>query len=134
MSVDLLFDLIADALILLGTVVMTIGVIGIIRMPDAFMKIHAASKSVFLGVCAILAGTFDSADPAIITRAVLIGILLLLTTPVAAYEIARGTAREALQQSDEVSGAIVEGIDHRQREKARAAGLPPPTWAEERGR
>ena len=44
----------SDALVLLGLTVMTIGVVGIVRMPDIFTKQHAASKSVFLGVCSIL--------------------------------------------------------------------------------
>lgn len=86
----------ADAAVLFGVVVMTIGVIGIYRMPTVYMKLHAAAKSVFLGVCAILFGVIDSGDPAIITRAVLIALLLILTTPVAAYEIARAAAHEEL--------------------------------------
>lgn len=89
-------DALSVALVILGAVVMTIGVIGIFRMPDIFTKLHAASKSVFLGVCSILAATVDTADPGIIARAVLIGLLLILTTPVAAYEIARAAVREGL--------------------------------------
>ena len=85
---------VADGLIVLGTLVMTIGVIGIYRMPDVYTKLHAASKSVFLGVCSILVAIVDTGDAAIISRAVLIGLLLTLTTPVAAYEIARAAARE----------------------------------------
>ena len=85
---------VADGLIVLGSLVMTIGVIGIYRMPDVYTKLHAASKSVFLGVCSILAAIVDTGDAAIISRAVLIGLLLTLTTPVAAYEIAWAAARE----------------------------------------
>ena len=84
----------ADALILLGAVVMTIGVVGVFRMPDVYTKIHAASKSVFLGVCSILVAVAISGDPAFIARAVLVGLLLVLTTPVAAHEIAKAAARE----------------------------------------
>ena len=87
-------SLAAGGLLILGALVMTIGVIGIIRMPNLFMKIHAASKSVFLGVCAILASSFVTADADIMARAALIAALLILTTPVAAYEIARAHASE----------------------------------------
>jgi multicomponent Na+:H+ antiporter subunit G len=80
--------------VLLGVLVMSIGVIGIVRMPNVLTKLHAASKSVFLGVCSILAATIETADPAFVARAVLIGLLLILTTPVAAYEIARAAVRE----------------------------------------
>jgi multicomponent Na+:H+ antiporter subunit G len=84
----------ADALALLGLVVMTIGVAGIVRMPDIFTKQHAASKSVFLGVCAILTAVAISGDFSFTARALLIGMLLILTTPVAAHEIAKAAAME----------------------------------------
>jgi multicomponent Na+:H+ antiporter subunit G len=83
----------ADGLVLLGLIVMTIGIIGIARMPDVFTKIHAASKSVFLGVCSILAAVAASGEPSMIGRLVLIAALLLLTTPVAAHELAEAVAR-----------------------------------------
>lgn len=85
---------ISDALVVLGLAVMTIGVAGIVRMPDIFTKQHAASKSVFLGVCSILTAVAISWEPAFTARAVLIGALLILTTPVASHEIARAAARE----------------------------------------
>ena len=40
----------ADALVVLGVAVMTVGVYGVVRMPDIYTRLHAASKSVFLGV------------------------------------------------------------------------------------
>lgn len=98
---------IADGFLLLGVVVMTIGVIGMIRMPDVYTKLHAASKSVFLGVVSLLIAVSASGDPAIIARAVLIALLLVVTTPVAAYEIARAATEEETQRPlhrpDEVS-------------------------------
>ena len=89
-------EIISDALILLGLTVMTIGVLGIFRMPDVYTKLHAASKSVFLGVCSLLVAVSFSGNPEIMARAVLIGVLLVFTTPVAAHEIARAAAREQL--------------------------------------
>ncbi len=94
MTVQSLLPWIADGLIVLGMVVTTIGVFGIYRMPDIFTKSHAASKSVFLGVCSFLIAVSASGDPAFIARAALIGMLLILTTPVAAHEIARAATRE----------------------------------------
>jgi multicomponent Na+:H+ antiporter subunit G len=89
-------ELISDAFILLGLAVMTIGVIGIFRMPDVYTKLHAASKSVFLGVFSLLIAVSFGGNPEIVARAALIGILLVFTTPVAAHEIARAAAREQL--------------------------------------
>lgn len=81
---------IADALVLVGVMIMTLGVIGMARMPDIYVKLHAASKSVFLGVVVLGASTFVTGDAAIIARVVLIAAMLLLTTPVASHAIGRG--------------------------------------------
>jgi multicomponent Na+:H+ antiporter subunit G len=91
----------SDALVLLGLTVMTIGVVGIVRMPDIFTKQHAASKSVFLGVCSILVAVAISGNLAFTARAVLIGALLIMTTPVAAHEIAKAAAKEGEVNSPE---------------------------------
>jgi multicomponent Na+:H+ antiporter subunit G len=91
----------SDALVLLGLTVMTFGVVGIVRMSDIFTKQHAASKSVFLGVCSILVAVAISGNLAFTARAVLIGALLILTTPVAAHEIAKAAAKEGEVNSPE---------------------------------
>jgi len=77
----------ADALVLLGVFVMTIGVYGVFRMPDTYTQLHAASKAVFLGVIALLIASAATGDPAVVARALLIGAFLVLTTPVAAHVI-----------------------------------------------
>lgn len=80
---------VADALVLLGLGVMTIGVVGVQRMPDVYMQLHAASKAVFLGIIAFVAASTATGDPAIIARGLLIAGFLLLTTPVSAHAVAR---------------------------------------------
>ena len=94
MTVEAWVPWLSDALVLLGLAVMTIGVAGIVRMPDIFTKQHAASKSVFLGVCVILLAVAISGEPSFAARTVLIGTLLILTTPVAAHELAKAAAKE----------------------------------------
>ncbi len=84
---------VADALVIFGLVIVTIGVYGVVRMPDIYTKLHAASKAVFLGVCVLALASFASGDPAIIGRVVLVAVLLLLTTPVAAHVIGQAAYR-----------------------------------------
>jgi multicomponent Na+:H+ antiporter subunit G len=62
----------ADALVILGLFVMTIGVYGVIRMPDTYTRLHAASKAVFLGVISFCASSVVTGDLDIIYRTVLI--------------------------------------------------------------
>jgi multicomponent Na+:H+ antiporter subunit G len=80
---------IADALIVLGLVVMTLGVYGIVRFPDVYTQLHASSKAAFLGVSILLVATVLGGGPSILARVVLIVALLAITTPVAAHAIAQ---------------------------------------------
>ena len=80
---------VADALVILGVFVMTVGVYGAIRMPDAYTKLHAMSKAVFLGVISLCASSVVTGDLEIIYRVVLIAAFLLVTTPISAFVIAR---------------------------------------------
>ena len=81
----------ADALVIFGTFIVTIGVYGIIRMPDTFTRLHAASKSVFLGLISLLAASTLTGEPDIIFRVVLIAFFLLMTTPVSSHVIGKAT-------------------------------------------
>lgn len=84
----------ADALVVMGVVIMTLGVIGVIRMPDVYTKMHAASKAVFLGTIGFAMASIVTNDWKIIARVILIAGILMITTPVASQVIARAAAIE----------------------------------------
>src|ERR687893_2431443 len=88
-ALSLTLPYLADALVILGLWVMTIGVYGVIRMPDTYTRLHAASKAAFLGVVSLCASSVVTGDPTIIYRAMLIGAFLLVTTPISAFVVAR---------------------------------------------
>ena len=97
-----------DALVILGVVVMTLGVIGIIRMPDLHTKLHGASKSVFLGVIMLAMSGMVVADGPIVARLILISFMLLITTPVASHVIGRAGSlvndrRESSEATDDAA-------------------------------
>lgn len=85
----MIISLLADVLVILGVFIMTIGVIGMLRMPDTYTKTHAASKAVFLGVISLLVASMASGQADIILRVILIIVALIVTTPVAAHVVAR---------------------------------------------
>lgn len=108
----------ADALILLGLAVLTVAVYGVVRLPDVYTQMHAASKAGFLGVTALLASAATGGDGAIIARALLIAALLSVTTPVAAHAIARAAhrRREPMRTPgavDETGQALHSSAPHR---------------------
>lgn len=108
--IDDLSPWIADALIVLGVAVMTMGVYGVVRMPDIYTRLHAASKSVFLGVISIVMASIVTGDDAIIARVLLIGAVLLVTTPVASHAIGRGAYLE--RERMQTPGAVDESGRH----------------------
>lgn len=95
-----------DALVILGVVVMTLGIIGIIRMPDLYTKLHGASKAVFLGVIVLAISGMVIADGSIVARLVLISVSLLITTPVASHVL--GRAGYVMHERMDTPGAIDE--------------------------
>lgn len=78
-----------DALVLLGLFIMTVVIIGLFRMPDIYLQLHAASKAVVLGVIPMLLSIALLGDTRIAVRALLIGCFILLTTPVSSHAIGR---------------------------------------------
>ncbi len=87
--IEILLFWLSQALVVLGLLIMTIAVYGIIRMPDLYTRLHAASKAVFVGGMLLLVAAGSTGNPAIIFRAILIGVFLVLTTTVSTHAICR---------------------------------------------
>ena len=85
-----LAEIIAASVLLLGAGFALIAAIGLLRMQDVFMRMHASTKAGTLGAGLIMLGAaigFDSGWAA--ARALGAMIFLLLTAPVAAHMIGR---------------------------------------------
>jgi multicomponent Na+:H+ antiporter subunit G len=81
---------IAGALLLIGAIFSLLAAIGILRLPDLYTRMHAASKAGTMGsglmLVAIAVVAFDGS---VILRALVGVVFLLLTTPVSAHLLAR---------------------------------------------
>ncbi len=102
--------IISDALIILGLMVMTLGIYGMIRMPDIYTRLHAASKSAFLGVVSIAVAAMLVGDQASVMRLILLSLVLMITTPMASHVIGRGAYLHNERMSS--PGAIDESGHH----------------------
>lgn len=88
------------AFITLGLAFDLFGCLGLLRMPDVYNRLQAATKCVTLGNCSILLGTFFIIGfQAAGFKALLCIVFLLLTSPVAAHAIARGAHRAGIKLS-----------------------------------
>ncbi|MGI8631049.1 MAG: monovalent cation/H(+) antiporter subunit G [Solirubrobacterales bacterium] len=97
-----------DGLALLGLMVITLGVVGFVRMPDLYNKLHASSKTVFLGVVALLGAAALGVGLEAVAPALLTAGFVLLTTPVSAHAIAHA-ARVRGSEDIEVHHAALDG-------------------------
>jgi multicomponent Na+:H+ antiporter subunit G len=76
--------------LLIGGAFTLIGALGLIRMPDLLLRMHATTKAGALGAGLIaVASAFHFADAAVVVRAVSILAFVVLTAPVAAHIIGR---------------------------------------------
>ena len=83
-------DIITAILLLIGGLFMLLGTVGILRVPDLFTRMQAATKTSTLGASSMfLAVAVYFGSLGIVTRALLVIVFLFLTLPVSAHMIAR---------------------------------------------
>ena len=93
-----IFDIIGFVFIGIGLFFDTVGCLGLVRLPDVYNRLQAATKCVTLGTCSILFGTFVALGPtAAGLKCLLCMIFVILTAPVAAHAIARGGHRSGIR-------------------------------------
>jgi len=90
-------DIIVSVLIVLGGGFAAIAGIGLVRLPDVLIRMHASTKAGTLGVGLIVLGvSVHFASSLVITKALLIIAFLLLTAPVGAHLIGRAAYRRGI--------------------------------------
>lgn len=88
--------------IIIGLAFDVLGCLGLVRLPDVYTRLQAATKCVTLGTCSILFGTFLIVGfTAAGMKSLLCIIFLVLTSPVAAHAIARGAHRSGVKLWEE---------------------------------
>lgn len=93
--------MIAFILISIGVLFNMFGCIGLMRLPDVYNRLQAATKCVTLGCCSILAGVavhFGLTDAGV--KAIVAIPLLFFTSTVAAHALIRGTYHFGIKMSD----------------------------------
>ncbi|TXI06972.1 MAG: monovalent cation/H(+) antiporter subunit G [Rhizobium sp.] len=87
---DLLWAVIVTVLLLAGALFSLIAAIGIVRLPDLYSRMHAASKAgtVGSGLLLLAVGIF-SHDLPILARALAGFVFFVLTAPISAHLLAR---------------------------------------------
>lgn len=99
------------------------GCLGLIRLPDVYNRLQAATKCVTMGTCSILFGAFlVTGFVSAGIKALLCIVFLSLTTPVAAHAIARGAHRSGIALW---SGSVVDHYADARQEEVESSKTSP---------
>lgn len=83
-------DIVAALAMVLGGAFMLLSALGMVRMPDVYMRLQVASKASSLGAgLLMLAVAVNFAELGIVVRALLVVAFIFLTTPVSAHLLGR---------------------------------------------
>lgn len=88
--IDTIQILVAAILIVIGSLFVLTASIGLVRLPDLYTRMHAASKAGTLGSCVMLIALAVQADDGAVAARALAGVVFfLLTAPISAHLLAK---------------------------------------------
>ncbi len=105
-----------DVFVALGVLLIGVGAVGLLRLPDVYNRANAVAKAASLGLVSVLLGVVVLAPDATAVVVLVVAIALqLFTVPISGHEIGRAAHRSGAPL---VAGTRQEGTD--------AGGSPPP--------
>lgn len=88
--IDFVLNLVSWALILTGSFFTVVGAVGLVRMPDVYTRMHAASVTDTLGIGLIFVGLMVQAGFTLVSlKLFLILVLFFFMAPVATHAVAQ---------------------------------------------
>lgn len=95
---SLVLDAASWILLVAGGFFCVVGGVGLLRMPDFYTRMHAASVTDTLGVGCILAGLMLQAGLSLVSvKLLFIGILVFFTSPTATHALARAARARGVE-------------------------------------
>jgi multicomponent Na+:H+ antiporter subunit G len=106
--------IIGAALLIVGSLFCLVAAVGMLRLPDTLIRMHAATKAGALGTgCILAAEAVVAGELGTTLRAAAIIVFLLLTAPVAAHLIGRAAYHRGIQLFDKTwIDELGEGIEN----------------------
>jgi multicomponent Na+:H+ antiporter subunit G len=116
-------NLVGGGLIGVGTLLVLLAGVGILRFPDTLMRVNVATKAAGLGVAAILAGVaFVFATPEAGIKLTIAVVLQFATAPVAGHVIGRAAYRSGVPLWEGTYVDDLQGFQERPRPAPSADG------------
>jgi multicomponent K+:H+ antiporter subunit G len=112
--VTALLDLILSVLVLAGAGFTFVGSLGLVRLPDFYMRLHAPTKATTLGVGSLLIASalyFSTRGDGISLHEILVTVFLFITAPVSAHVMAKAALNLRLKSLASVPGHETGGVE-----------------------
>lgn len=84
-----------------GVIFCALGVLGLIRFPDVYCRLHASGKVATLGLCGLLVGA-SLLLPHVALKALALAIFMVISSPVASHAIALAAYRQGTPMANPV--------------------------------
>ena len=98
---------IISILLLIGGFFILVGSIGLVKMPDFFMRLHGPTKATTLGVASLLIAAmvfYSTTQVELSVKEILISLFLLLTAPISGYMMIKSAIHHKLESIERTTG------------------------------
>lgn len=116
-------EVIVGSLVLLGALLSLVSTFGLIRLPDVYLRSHAATKSATLGVLSVLLAAFIyfmTVEHYTSARLLLGIVFVFITAPVAGHMIGRAAYRTGVPMWEKsVQDDLKTALEAQRQEEAR---------------
>jgi multicomponent Na+:H+ antiporter subunit G len=93
----MIMNLLSDIVLLIGLTFVFLGMLGLVRMPDVYNRLHTTAKIGTVGAFGVMLSILMKAGfTPIGVKAIAVGLFLLLTAPIAAHMITRAAHRHGV--------------------------------------
>ena len=103
----MIFEWVVSILLLVGGSLILIGSIGLVKMPDFFMRLHGPTKATTLGMACLLIAAmvyYSSTTDSLSFKEILISVFLLITAPISGYILIKSAIHHNLKAQEKTQG------------------------------
>lgn len=121
----IVLEILTAFFLLVGAILALLAAVGMVRLPDTFLRMQASAKASTLGLACLLVGAaFQLTDVSSIIRLGAIAAFVMLTAPLSAHVVARATLRRGTRLW---SGSVLNEYEYEPESALERASSPPST-------
>ena len=95
--IEIALDILSDAFLVIGLFFVFLGMLGLLRLPDVYNRLHATTKVGTLGAFGVMLSILMKVGLSPIgVKGITVGLFLVLTAPIAAHMIGRAAHRHGV--------------------------------------